>query len=91
MIGIPPPTLASKPTLRPFRRAASKISALWWARSALFAVTRCLPLSSNWSTADLAQSTPPTSSTATSIERSSITLFKLVVIRDSGIGTWRGL
>ncbi len=44
MIGMPPPTEASKATITPFFCAALKISLPWVASSALLAVTTCLPL-----------------------------------------------
>ncbi len=45
-IGIPPPTLASKATSTPARRAAPKISLPCTASSALLAVTTGLPAAS---------------------------------------------
>ena len=44
MIGMPPPTAASNATITSFFCAAAKISLPWRARSALLAVTMCLPL-----------------------------------------------
>ena len=46
MIGTPPATAASKPRNTPRRRAVAKSSVPCVARSALFAVTTCLPASS---------------------------------------------
>jgi hypothetical protein len=45
MMGMPPATAASKPTMTPFSRAAAKISLPCRAISALLAVTTCLPFS----------------------------------------------
>ena len=47
MIGMPPATLASKPTARSCRRAASNTSGPCSASSALLAVTTCLPAASS--------------------------------------------
>src|SRR5688572_12820290 len=62
MIGIPPATDASNPTITPLACAAAKMSVPWLASSALFAVTMCLPLAIASSTSDRAGSMPPMSS-----------------------------
>src|SRR6266849_535588 len=62
MRGMPPATAASKPRKTRLRRAASKISGPGWARSALLAVTTCLPASSARRMKVRAGSSPPTSS-----------------------------
>src|SRR5207245_342189 len=62
MRGMPPATAASKPRRTRLRRAASKISGPWWARSALLAVTTCLPASRARRMKVRAGSSPPTSS-----------------------------
>src|SRR6266545_4889741 len=60
--GMPPATAASNPSMTRLRRASSKISTPWWARSALFAVTTCLPDASAFRMNVRAGSRPPTSS-----------------------------
>src|SRR5439155_1361998 len=62
MRGMPPATAASKPRRARLRRAASKNSGPWWARSALLAVTTCLPASRARRMKVRAGSSPPTSS-----------------------------
>src|SRR2546426_3767539 len=60
--GMPPATAASNPSMTRLRRASAKISAPWWASSALFAVTTCLPDASAFRMKVRAGSRPPTSS-----------------------------
>ena len=72
-IGIPPPTLPSKATARRDARAWAKILGPCSARSALFAVTTCLPASSAARTYSIAGSIPPMVSITTSTSGSSIT------------------
>src|SRR5215467_9294041 len=60
--GMPPATAASKPSMTRLRRAAWKSSGPWWARSALLAVTTCLPDSRARRMKLRAGSRPPTSS-----------------------------
>src|SRR5215813_13172490 len=60
--GTPPATAASNPSITRLRRAASKISGPWCARSALLAVTTCLPASRAFRMKVRAGSSPPTSS-----------------------------
>src|SRR5688572_5112209 len=62
MIGTPPATAASKATITPFFCAAAKISLPWVARSALLAVTTCLPWPIASSTRSFAMVVPPISS-----------------------------
>src|SRR5205807_2914813 len=76
---------------RPPRRAASNTSGACVARSALLAVTTSLPAASRSSTARRAQSTPPTSSTATWIEGSVRTERISVVKSSRGKATGRCL
>ena len=73
IIGIPPPTLASKARLTPQRSAAWYTSFPYSAKSALLAVTTCFPFSIALRIYSLAFSTPPISSTTISISGSSIT------------------
>ena len=73
-IGIPPPTLASKATARPAARAWAKTFAPCSARSALLAVTTCLPAASAASTNCKAGSVPPIVSMMMSTSGSSINL-----------------
>ena len=81
--GMPPPTLASKPTSTPFAAAAAKMSRPSWESSALLAVTTCLPASMASRTKVLAGSMPPISSTIMSIFGS------LIRSRASRVsGTW---
>ncbi len=56
---MPPATAASNPSMTRLRRASSKISAPWWARSALLAVTTCLPAASAFRMNVRAGSSPP--------------------------------
>ena len=58
MMGMPPPTLASNATARSTARARAKISGPCSARSALLAVTTCLPASRQSSTIRGAGSVP---------------------------------
>jgi hypothetical protein len=67
MIGMPPATEASKPTITPAFCAALKISLPCVASSALLAVTTCLPLRIASSTSCLAMVVPPISSTTMSM------------------------
>jgi hypothetical protein len=67
MIGMPPATAASKATVTPRLRAASKISLPCTASSALLAVTTCLPASIACITKVRAMPVPPISSTTMSI------------------------
>ena len=69
---------------RPCLRAASKTSAPCSASSALLAVTTSLPAASRSSTARRAQSTPPTSSTASWIDGSLSTARRSVVTSSRG-------
>src|SRR4051812_24819210 len=73
MIGMPPATEPSNATITPFFCAAAKISLPCVARSALFAVTTCLPRRMASSTRSLATVVPPISSTtiSTSLPRTS--------------------
>src|SRR5581483_5142666 len=73
MIGIPPPTLASKPRRTPRRSAARTISSPCTARSALFAVTTSLPAAIAARTKRRAGSYPPISSMTMSSAGSSST------------------
>src|SRR5688572_10845465 len=66
MMGTPPATAASNATITPFFCAAAKISLPCVARSALFAVTTCLPCRIASSTRSLATVVPPISSTTIS-------------------------
>src|SRR5687768_1062148 len=66
MMGTPPATAASNATITPFFCAAAKISLPCVARSALFAVTTCLPCRIASSTRSLATVYPPISSTTIS-------------------------
>ena len=70
MIGMPPATAASYDTATPFSAAAVKISLPCNARSALLAVTTCLPAAMASSTRLLAGSMPPITSTTMSISGS---------------------
>ena len=54
MMGMPPATAASKPTMTPCSRAAAKISLPWRAIRALLAVTTCLPSAMARSTSSFA-------------------------------------
>src|SRR5688500_1711341 len=67
MIGMPPATEASKATITPLACALAKISVPCLARSALLAVTTCLPASSAFSTSSSALVSPPISSTTMSM------------------------
>src|ERR1041384_2066726 len=71
MMGMPPPTEASKATITPLFWAAAKISLPWVASSALLAVTTCLPCAIASSTSCFPTVYPPISSTtiSTSLER----------------------
>src|SRR5581483_4514138 len=91
MMGIPPATLASKATARPCWRAASNTSAPHVASRALFAVTTSLPAASRRRIACLAQSTPPTTSTATCKCGSRMTCSRSVVSNSRGRLASRGL
>src|SRR5574341_1939430 len=88
MIGTPPATAASKATITPFFCAAAKISLPCMARSALLAVTTCLPCAIASSTRSLATVVPPISSTtiSTSLPRTTLkassTTFALVFTTD---------
>ena len=66
MIGMPPPTLASKAMSTPAASAAAMTSSPWLASSALFAVTTLLPADSESSTTVRATPVPPMSSMMTS-------------------------
>src|SRR5688500_15652682 len=73
MIGTPPATAASNATITPFFFAEAKLSLPCVARSALFAVTTCLPWAIASITRSLATVVPPISSTtiSTSLPRAS--------------------
>ena len=66
MMGMPPPTLASKATSTPWAAAASNISLPRLAMTALFAVTTCLPAESAPKMTSAATPVPPISSTTMS-------------------------
>ena len=68
--GMPPPTLASKPMSTPFSAALVNISFPCVERSALLAVTTCLPRSRASIMKSLAMPVPPTSSITTDISGS---------------------
>ena len=73
IIGMPPATAASKATMTPIFWAAAKISLPCIARSALLAVTTCLPFSMALSISSLATLEPPMSSTTMSTSGSATT------------------
>src|SRR6266571_5268075 len=78
--GMPPATAASKASATPRRLASSHSSWPWWASSALFAVTTCLPAASALRMKVRAGSRPPISSTTTGIEGSPSTRLASAVI-----------
>ena len=81
MMGMPPPTDASKASSLPAASAASITSLPWVAMSALLAVTTFLPAASAFSTTVRAMVVPPMSSTTISISGSLMMLLKLSVNR----------
>ena len=89
MIGIPPPTAASNATITSFARAAAKISLPWTARSALLAVTTCLPFAMASSVRSFAMPYPPISSITMSIAGSRTTDHASSVISTSAPVTRR--
>ena len=84
IMGIPPPTLASKEMLLPCWRALLKSSEPWRARSILFAVTTSLPFSRAVMMISFAGCNPPTSSTTTWISGLFKSTFASFVKRISG-------
>ena len=64
---MPPPTAASNRSAAPVRRAIASSSGPWWARTCLFAVTTGLPAESAAAMSVRAGSSPPISSTTTSV------------------------
>ena len=81
MMGMPPPTLASKAISLPAAAAASMTSSPWVAMSALLAVTTFLPAASAPSTTVRAKVVPPISSTTRSMSGSLMTSLKSLVNR----------
>ena len=68
--GIPPPTAASNRSAAPVRRAIASSSGPWWAMTCLLAVTTALPIDSAAAIRVCAGSSPPISSTMTSMSSS---------------------
>ena len=91
MVGIHPPTLASKARSTFFCAAAANNALPWLARSALFAVTTCLSFSIAFRIRSLAIPWPPIISTIISMSGSLTTFCASVVKTASEIRTPRSV